>query len=400
MRPRLTSIALPVRLLKHGLLALNKTKMKRPKILLFFEYGTLNGGERSLLAMLEELGQTEFEFIAAAPASGLLTERLEKCGIRVLPLTLTDAHGQKLPVEQNNSRLVELVTEVSPDLVHSNSLSMGRMVGRIASRLSVPCTSHLRDIIKLNKTAVSDLNRNAGLIAVSNATRQFHLEQGIATDKLHVIYNGVNTELFRLATPTGRLRRELGLSDSAGLIANIGQICLRKGQALLAQAAAELAQEFPDANYLFIGQRHSQKQESLEYEDSIGNTFRKAGIENRLFSLGFREDIPAILNEIDLLVHTSHQEPLGRVLLEAASCGRPIVATEVGGTAEILSDEVSGLLVPPGNLEAVKAAMRRMLTDPELRIKLAKQARKTATEKFSLPPAAENIRTFWKSSLK
>jgi glycosyltransferase involved in cell wall biosynthesis len=373
--------------------------MTRPKILLFFEYATLNGGELSLLAMLEALGQTEFEFVAAAPATGMLTGRLEQLGIRVLPLTLRDIEGQRLPIEQINSHLLELVTQVSPDLVHSNSLSMGRMIGRIASQLPVPCTAHLRDIIRLNKTAVSNLNRNAGLIAVSNATKQFHVEQGIMPDKLQVIYNGVNTELFRPIPATGFLRHQLGLSDSAVLCANIGQICLRKGQTLLAQAAAYLAEEFPEANYLLIGRRHSQKPESAEYEDSIRRIFRQARIQDRFFPLGFREDIPAILNEVDLLVHTAHQEPLGRVLLEAASCGRPIVATDVGGTSEILTDRLSALLVPPNDLEALTAAIRRMLTDPDLRIRLGRRARTSAIEKFSLPTAAASVRKFFKSFL-
>jgi len=373
--------------------------MMRPKVLLFFEYGTLNGGEFSLLAMLEELGQTEFEFVAAAPASGMLTERLEQCGVQVLPLTLRDTRNQKLSIEQINSHLVELVTRVSPDLVHSNSLSMGRMVGRIASQLSIRCTSHIRDIIRLNKTSVSDLNRSAGLIAVSNATKQFHVEQGILSDKLQVIYNGVNTELFRPAPATGILKQELCLGDSAVLCANIGQICLRKGQTMLAHAAVLLAKEFPELNYLFIGQRHSQKQESVAYENAIGLIFREAGIEESLFRLGFREDIPLILNEVDLVVHTARQEPLGRVLLEAASCGQAIVATEVGGTAEILTDGISAILVRPNDLEALTAAIRRMLTDHKFRIRLGQQARKHAIEMFSLPTATEHVRMFWKSFL-
>ena len=249
----------------------------------------------------------------------------------------------------------------------------------------MPCTAHLRDIIKLNKTAISDLNRSAGLIAVSNATKQFHAEQRIMSSKLKVIYNGVDTEVFRPASPVGTLRQELGLSDRAVLIANIGQICLRKGQILLAQAAGLLAKEFPDTNYLFIGKRHSQKQESIEYEKSIRRIFREAGIENRLFCLGFREDIPTILNQIDLLVHTARQEPLGRVLIESASCGKAIVATEVGGTAEILEDGVSAILVPPDDLDSLKAAIRRMLTDSELRSRLGQRTRKNVIEKFSLP---------------
>ncbi len=168
---------------------------------------------------------------------------------------------------------------------------------------------------------------------------------------------------------------------------------------MLAQAAVSLAEEFPEVNYLFIGQRHSQKQESVAYENAIQLIFREAGIEDRLFCLGFREDVPVILNEVELLVHTAHQEPLGRVLLEAASCGQAIVATDVGGTAEILTDQVSAVLVRPDDLEALTAAIRRMFTDREYRVRLGQQARTLAIEKFSLPTATAHVRMFWKSFL-
>ena len=111
------------------------------------------------------------------------------------------------------------------------------------------------------------------------------------------------------------------------------------------------------------------------------------------------EDVTLILNEVDLVVHTAHQEPLGRVLLEAASCGQAIVATEVGGTGEILTDQVSAVLVRPDDLEALTAAIRRMLTDREFRIRLGQQARTHALGTFSLPTATAHVRMFWKSFL-
>ncbi len=369
----------------------------RPKILLFFEYATLNGGEFSLLAMLDALGQTEFEFVAAAPTAGPLVGRLAQLGISVHPLTLRETQGQKRSLEQIDSHLVDLVTRVSPDLVHANSLSMGRMVGRVASQLPVPCTSHLRDIIKLNKTVISDLNQNAALIAVSHATRQFHVAQGMQPDKLQVIHNGVDTEQFRPRPATGMLRQSLGLSHSALLVANIGQICLRKGQTVLAEAAVALAKACPEAHTLFIGQRHSQKPESVVYEQTIRQIFRDAGIENRLFCLGFRDDVPTVLSEVDLLVHAAHQEPLGRVLLEAAACGQAIIATDVGGTREILTDQVSAVLVRPGDAQSLAAAMQRTLKDQALRIRLGQQARIHACEKFSLATATAQVRSFWTS---
>jgi glycosyltransferase involved in cell wall biosynthesis len=371
----------------------------RPKILLLFEYGTLNGGELSLLAMLECLGREEFDFVAAAPETGRLIPRLQHLDVTTIPLNLRNTQGQKHSIDHINAHLIHLVKQVSPDLIHANSLAMGRMLGRIAPSLSIPCTAHLRDIIKLSKAAIADLNDNTALIAVSRATQQFHQQQGLHSDKVQVIHNGVDTDVFRPGQATSGLRRELGLKDSDMLVANIGQICLRKGQTLLAQAAASLADDFPEAHTLFVGERYSQKQESIDYENAIRETFHDVGIENRLHCLGFREDIPQLLTEIDLLVHTARQEPLGRVLLEATSCACPIIATDVGGTTEIVSHHSSALLIPPDNLGALTAAMRQMFKEPELRSRLGRQARQGTIKHFSLPAATERVHSFWKSLL-
>ena len=371
----------------------------RPRILLFFEYGTLNGGEFSLLAILQALKTSPFEFVAAAPIEGLLTQQLEQLGIQVHPLILRDQQGHKHSIEHINKHLLEIIQYISPDLVHSNSLAMGRMVGRIAPQLSIPCTAHLRDIIKLNAKTISDLNQNTGLVAVSKATQQFHVDQGLHSEKVQVIYNGIDTERFRPRTKTGQLKQSLGLSNESFLIANIGQICLRKGQTVLAQAVASLAREFPQINTLIIGQRHSQKHESIANENNIRSIFAKVGLDDRLFCLGTRDDIPMILNEIDLLVHTAHQEPLGRVLLEAAASAQAIVATDVGGTAEILTHQQSALLVRPNDPIAVASAIRQLITHTTSRQKLGHQAHQTILDKFSLSAATSQTVRFWESFL-
>ena len=371
----------------------------RPQILLFFEYGTLNGGEFSLLAVLQRLHPEAFEFVAAVPSASDLGKRLAGLNIPCLPLCLRDTQGKKLPSHETSAHLEDLIGQVSPDLVHANSLSMGRMLGRVATQLSIPCTAHLRDIINLSKAAIADLNQNTGLVAVSHATRDCHVQQGLRADKEKVIYNGVDTDVFSPNASSGILKQQLGLGDDTVLVASIGQICLRKGQTLLARAAVSLAQAFPEVNYLLVGERYSRKQESVAYENRIQQIFGESGIEDRLFCLGFRDDVPQLLNEIDLLVHTAHQEPLGRVLLEAAACGRAIVATDVGGTREILSDGKSAVLIPPNNVEALTLAIRDMLQDRERRQALGCQARQQVLRKFTISQAASQTRTFWESLL-
>ena len=98
------------------------------------------------------------------------------------------------------------------------------------------------------------------------------------------------------------------------LVATIGQIALRKAQDVLALAAARVKS---DLHYLVIGERYSKKAESQAFEESIFERFEAAGLGHRVHRLGYRDDVPALLTEIDILVHTAHQEPLGRVLSEA-----------------------------------------------------------------------------------
>ena len=100
---------------------------------------------------------------------------------------------------------------VGRPLLHANSLAMGRLSGPVAAELGLPSVSHLRDIIRLSSQAVADLNCHARLLAVSQATRDFHVAAGLAAEKLHVVYNGVDLEEFRPRSPTGYLHRELGL---------------------------------------------------------------------------------------------------------------------------------------------------------------------------------------------
>ena len=186
----------------------------------------------------------------------------------------------------------------------------------------------------------------------------------------------VDLDEFAPRTTSGWLRDELHVPTNAQVIASIGQICLRKGWDTLADALMELAHQRPEAQLVLIGTRHSQKRETREYEDGIRRRFLAAGIEDRVHWLGERSDIPRILNEVDLLVHSARQEPLGRVLLEACASGVPIVATDVGGTRELAVPDTHAIIVPPLDAEALAAGIDRAIADPAGRASRAAAARR------------------------
>ena len=178
-------------------------------------------------------------------------------------------------------------------------------------------------------------------------------------------------------------------------MACIGQIGLRKGQDVLAAAAPDIVAQVPDAHFLLIGERTSQKTESIEFEQAIHRRFAEAGLSDRLHALGHREDVADILSEIDLLVHPANQEPFGRVLLEASAAGVSIVATDVGGTSEIVVDGLTGLLVPPRNSSALAKAVTEIVSDQTKSFQFRENARRRAVSEFSNVVAADRLSRVW-----
>jgi len=175
------------------------------------------------------------------------------------------------------------------------------------------------------------------------------------------------------------------------LIATIGQTGLRKGQEVLASAAASLAGQLPDVHYLFVGERHSQKEESRRFEADL-HAAGTGPLAGKFHFLGFRPDVPEILRELTLLVHPARQEPLGRVLLEAAATGVSVIATDVGGTQEIFPrPSESARLIPPDDADALAQTMLDLLQDETSRGVLAKAARRRAEEAFDIRSAVARL---------
>ena len=349
-----------------------------------------------MLAALKHL--EHFTPIAIAPETGPLADALREKQIAHLPFTVHAAAGN-ISRDEVGSQLAEIIKRVQPNLLHANSLSLARLTGAFKEQLSLPCTGHLRDIIKLSKAAIADLNRNDGLIAVSAATRDFHVQQGLESERVAAIHNGVDLQAFCPQPKTGFLHKELGLPGDAKLIGTIGQICLRKGQDLLPKMASRLRCPEQQIHFVLVGERYSMKQESQQLDESITQGFAEYGLSDHFHRLGFRQDSAAILRELDLLLHPARQEPLGRVLLEAAASGCPIVATDVGGTREIVDHEQSALLFPVDDAERAAEQVERILASPDLAGRLTRAARERSERHFDITAATRNLEQFWKSAL-
>jgi glycosyltransferase involved in cell wall biosynthesis len=361
---------------------------------ILLEFDTLNGGENSLLAALDVLAPERMSPLLLCPPQGALAEAIDRRGFARRAWPPGDAaKGDSATWAQT---LNECIQSENLDLIHANSLTLARRLGRIAPALECSATGHVRDMMKLSGQARDELQQLKGLACVSAAAREWLIAQQLPGEMLSVVHNGIDMEHWRPAPQTGWLHRELHLPADALLAVALGQICLRKGQTDLARAAVLLRDRFPPLHFLLVGARHSAKAESVAFDDDISTIFAEAGMEGRLHRLGIRHDVREILREADILIHPALQEPLGRVLLEAAACGTPIVATRVGGTEEILTHGRSAWLVPPGDPAALAEGVARVLGDEDLRSRLRAQARTEVTTRFSAPEAAARLFDFWR----
>jgi glycosyltransferase involved in cell wall biosynthesis len=288
------------------------------------------------------------------------------------------------------------------------------MDGPVARQLGVPSLGYLRDIMKLSKQAIADINQLDRIIAVSNATRDWHCQQGIEADKTFVIYNGVDSDLFSPPADSGRIeticpirseltgpiRSELGISATAPVLLFVGQIGIRKGLDTLINAFLAVAERVPEVQLLIVGQRHSQKQEAIEYEQRLRQQTESSAHPQNIHWLGIRTDVPELMRASTILVHPARQEPLGRVLLEAAASGLTIVTTRVGGSPEIMKGpELESLLVEPNDPIELSARIVELINDPQRRNRLRSTLRKVAKQTFSIDGCARELAAHYRQLL-
>lgn len=364
------------------------------RILIIGEYGTCNGGENSFLTIVARLIDRGCEFHALVPPHSEFSSALEAKGCSLSPYSVHAPNGQRKSQETIRNELADQIESIQPDLVHCNSLSTSRLAGPVVRDLQIPSLGYLRDILKLSRQAIADINQLDVLVAVSNATRHWHCDQGIDRKKTCVIYNGVDAQLFfpppvsgdtPFASLQNPIAKELGIPPDSPIAIFVGQIGIRKGVDTLIDLFLGVLQTLPQAHLLIVGQRHSQKQESVDYENRLMSQTQQSIFESNFHWLGHRSDTAAIMRQSDLLIHPARQEPLGRVLLEASASGIPIVSTSVGGTSEILAAEnLQQWLFDPDDIPGMTQSVIDLLQNPALRRSIGVQLRAIAVEHFSV----------------
>ncbi len=355
------------------------------------EFSTLLGGERSLLTFLDHRRAADLEPVVVAPASGPLAAELESRGIERLDWPPGGRRDAEVLAPQLGARGVRII--------HGNSLMVADATLALGVELGLPAVNHSRDIMTLSRARAKRLGKLTAVIAVSDAVAHWLRELEVAEHRIHRVHNAVDREALERDVRPGALRSELGIARDAPLIGCVGQIALRKGQDLFLEAAVRLAGRVADARFVIAGARYSRKEESVEYEAGLKSRAARPPLAGRVHFLGYRTDAPSVISALDVLVVPSRQEPLSRVLIEALALGVPSVATDVGGTREIIEDQRTGLLVRPEDPAALAAAALRLLTSPDLRTSIRQEGPRRARD-FSPERQVKAIQSLYARVLK
>ncbi|MGA3052939.1 MAG: glycosyltransferase [Candidatus Korobacteraceae bacterium] len=217
--------------------------------------------------------------------------------------------------------------------------------------------------------------------------------RGVDGRKITILHNFVKPFVPAPAEDVEGLRRSLGVQNQAAILA-VGRLSSEKGHAILLQAAARLEKmnQAPDFRVVLVGD--GPEQENLQ------RLTARLGIGQRIVMAGFQTDVRPYYCLSTLLALPSYSEGSPNVVLEAMAAGLPIAATDAGGVPEILEDGVTGLLVQPGDPQAMAEAILRILRDKALASRLAAAARSCAESKYTPQAYRRSLTEFYLATLE
>jgi glycosyltransferase involved in cell wall biosynthesis len=214
-------------------------------------------------------------------------------------------------------------------------------------------------------------------IAVSEANAHYLIEEkGLPSRKVHVIHNGCDLKKFDPAlTPPQGLKQSLGFRDDDPVLLVLGRLEPQKGHRFLLEAHAQIIREFPGARLVCVGE--GALRQDLEQQS------QQLRLQNNVRFVGLQSNVSEWLAMANISVLPSLFEGLPLVAIESLAAQRPMVATAVDGTPEVVVNERTGLTVPPGNAQELAEAILRLLREPELGHRLASAGRQWVLEHFS-----------------
>jgi glycosyltransferase involved in cell wall biosynthesis len=231
------------------------------------------------------------------------------------------------------------------------------------------------------------MNNIDAIIAISGGVKKVLVEGGVHPEKIEVIRSGIDFSSFdddsRALKYKDYLHREFSFEADDYLVGIVAHLADHKGHQYLIQATKILKQQSPKIKTIIVGEG------PLSME--LNRQAKELDVEDIVFFLGFRKDIPKILTSLDLFVLSSYLEGMGSSILDAMACRLPVVATKVGGIPELVIHGETGILVPPRNPSALAKAILKLYSNKTLASRLGQKGYELVHQKFSAEAMADKV---------
>jgi glycosyltransferase involved in cell wall biosynthesis len=316
---------------------------------------------------------------------GSLVEEIREDGVPVFELGLRNKYDYSII-----NKLSKLWESDPPEIIHTHLFHAG-ILGRVVARMHhVPVIIvHQHGLEKRRSPIRVFLDRMTSPFVTKYAAtcqavaKEMTRREGISQSKIEIIYNGI----FPIDTSIVSPPLEWPVKNSAKVIGCVGRLAPEKGQAILIQALASYETKGEKPHVLLIGDG--------SYRQELQNKVTSLHLNPYVHFCGIQKNIFEWLPFFDLFVLPSSWEGISLALLEAMACGLAVVATNVGGTPEVVKNGESGLLIPPNDPNALESAIRTLVENPGLCQKMGEAGRDRVRTEFTIEKTRDHFINFY-----
>lgn len=353
------------------------------------------GGQKSLLALIDNLDREFFAPFLTVPYEGELKEIAEQKGINVIVQPLP---GMKLAnlfrLKKIRDRFVDYIQKNNISIIHTDNDKFAYLATFIAKKAKIKVIFHARvaQPYKYDKLIEPRVDR---IVGISDATKSRFKESTI-TSKFSKIYNGLDCEIFTTDYDKESIRSELNLDTKPVILLFVGQLVITKGLEDIFKAMKVLQESSSKKYQLYIiGSEPEEGQKDYFLNQTIALDLDKS-----VKFVGQKNNVHEWMQAADIVLFPSHKgEGMGRVPLEAMATGTPVVATNISGVNEAVTNEV-GILIEEKNPQDLANAIEKLASDKMLYDRLAFAGRKRAVEVFDIKIHAVNMMNLFQEMVK
>jgi glycosyltransferase involved in cell wall biosynthesis len=347
------------------------------------------GGEKWMVETALGLNRRGHRCIVAGRVGSVWLEHARTCGLETRPLSIRSDIDPVIV-----TRLYRLMRFQRIDLVCPN-FDKDLRLGGVAARLAGVPAVVVRKGLPLMKGAIRfrlTYRYLADAIVTPSADIKARFAGYPWLPPITVIHNGVDLKRYRHDRDPQPMRRSLSVPEETTLIGTVGRLVDQKGYPDLLEALHRIVRHGHKITALLVGEGPKRPE--------IETIIQKTGLSSVCRLLGHRDDTPDIFASLDLFILPSLDEGLPNAVLEAMACGKPVIATTVGGTPEAVLDRETGLLVPPRCPERLATAIETLLRDPVLSRTMGEKGRKRTEEMFTVEKMLDGVEHLFLSTIE